>query len=166
MQWNTETLLMIFVAFTGFAVFMQACVLLGILISMRRAAKSALVVTEDLRATVVPLIQSTRELIERATPQFLAATSNLLELTEGIRSETAELRQNLGDILDRVHRQTMRLDGMLASGLDSVQHAAQAVETAVLRPVRIVNRVVRTANAMLDAYRSPRRREDESAARR
>ncbi len=157
MQWNTETLLIVFVAFTGFAVFMQACVLLGILISMRRAAKSALVVTEDFRATVVPLIQSTRELIERSTPQFLTATSNLLELTDGIRSETAELRRNLADILDRVHRQTVRLDGMLASGLDSVQHAAEVVESAVLRPVRIVNRVVRTANAMLDAYRSPRR---------
>jgi hypothetical protein len=151
MQWNNETLLIVFVAFTGFAVFMQACVLLGILISLRRAAKSALVVTEDLRATVVPLIQSTRELIERATPQFLTATSNLLELT---------------DILDRVHRQTVRLDGMLASGLDSVQHAAEVVESAVLRPVRIVNRVVRTANAMLDAYRSPRRRGTEIESRR
>ncbi len=157
MQWNNETLLIAFVAFTGFAVFMQACVLLGILISLKRAAKSAITVTEDFRVTVVPLIQSTRELIERATPQFLTATSNLLELTDGIRNETAELRQNLGDILDRVHRQTVRMDGMLASGLDSVQHAAEAVESAVLRPVRIVNRVVRTASAMLDAYRSPRR---------
>ena len=166
MSWNNETLLIVFVAFTGFAVFMQACVLLGILISMRRAAKSALVVTEDFRATVVPLIQSTRELIERATPQFLTATSNLLELTEGIRSETAELRRNLADILDRVHRQTVRLDGMLASGLDSVQHAAEAVESAVLRPARIVNRVVRTANAMLDAYRSPSRNQTERSSSR
>lgn len=157
MHWNTETLLIVFVAFTGFAVFLQACVLLGILISLTRAAKSALTVTEDFRATVVPLIQSTRELIERATPQFLAATTNLLELTEGIRNETAELRGNLADILDRVHRQTVRLDSMLASGLDSIQHAAQAVETVVLRPTRIVNRVVRVANAMMDAYRYPRR---------
>ena len=158
MHWNTETLLIAFVAFTGFAVFLQACVLLGILISLTRAARSALTVTEDFRATVVPLIQSTRDLIERATPQLLAASSNMLELTEGIRTETAELRSNLADILNRVHRQTVRLDSMLASGLDSVQNTAQAVETAVLRPARIANRVVRTANAMLDAYRAPRRK--------
>ncbi len=157
MHWNTETLLIAFVAFTGFAVFMQACVLLGILLSLTRAARSALEVTEDFRATVVPLIQSTRDLIERATPQLLAASANMLELTEGIRTETAELRSNLADILNRVHRQTVRLDTMLASGLDSVQNAAQAVETAVLRPARIANRIVRTANAMLDAYRTPRR---------
>ncbi len=156
MQWNTETLLIVFVAFTGIAVLLQACVLVGILISITRAARSAVTVTEDFRATVVPLIQSTRDLVERATPQLLTATTNMLELSEGIRTETAELRTNLADILDRVHRQTVRMDGMLAAGLDSVQAAAQAVESAVLRPARIATRVVRTANAMLDAYRTPR----------
>lgn len=164
MQWNSQTLLLAFVAFTGVAVLMQALVLLGIFISLTKAAKSALEVTEDLRSTVVPLVQSTRELIERVTPQFLAASQNMLDLTEGIRAETSAIRENAGDILDRVHRQTVRLDHMLTVGFDSVDRATAAIESAVLRPVRQVNTILNTARAMVSAYRAPHARKGETTS--
>ncbi len=162
MQWNSETLLLAFVAFTGVAVLMQALVLLGIFLSLRRAARSAMEVTSDLRATVVPLVQSTRELIERVTPQILAASQNMLDLTEGIRAETSAISESASVILDRVNRQTVRLDRMLSAGFDSVDRATAAIETAVLRPVRQANTILNAARAMVNAYCAPRGRKQES----
>lgn len=164
MQWNSQTLLLAFVAFTGVAVLMQALVLLGIFISLTKAAKAALEVTEDMRATVVPLVQSTRELIERVTPQLLAASQNMLDLTEGIRAETSAIRENASDILERVHRQTVRLDRILSAGFDSVERASTAIESAVLRPVRQANTILNAARAMVNAYRAPRSRSANSSS--
>jgi hypothetical protein len=69
MAQNTETILIIFVAFTGIAVLLQACVLFAIFISLRKTAKSVLEATEDFKVTVLPMVHSTRDLVERITPQ-------------------------------------------------------------------------------------------------
>ena len=156
---NTETLLIIFVALTGVAVLMQACVLLAIYISLRKTAKSVLEVTEDLKATVVPMVHSTRELVERITPQVITVSAGLAELTETLKRESAGVTFSATDILQRVSKQMQRLDAMLTSALNALERATVVVETAVSAPVRQVNGVLAAIRAVVDTYRSetPRR---------
>jgi hypothetical protein len=154
MESNTQTILIIFVAFTGVAVLLQACVLFAIFISLRKTAKSVLEVTEDLRATVVPMVHSTRELLERLTPQIITVTSGLSELTETLRKETAGVSFSAAEIMGRVSRQTQRLDAMLTAGLNSVERAGQVLESAVAMPVRQVNGIFAALKAVIETYRS------------
>jgi len=112
MAWNTETILIIFVAFTGAAVFLQACVLIAIYISLKKAAKSALEATEDFKSTVLPMI------------------------------------------MQRVDRQTQRLDSLLTSGLNALDRTAVAIESAVAAPVRQVNGIFAAVKAVVETYRA------------
>jgi hypothetical protein len=157
---NTDTILIVFVAIVGALTLLQALVLLGIFISLRKAAKSAMVAADDFKATVMPTIHSTRDLIERISPQIVTISAGLAELTATLSKESKGVSFSASEIMDRVNRQSKRLDGMLTHGLDAVERAGEVVETAVAAPIRQVNGIMAAIKAMIDTYRSepPRRR--------
>ena len=170
---DNQTLLIVFVGLTGVAVLLQACVLLGIFLSLRKAAKSVTDVTDDLKGTVIPLIHTSRNLMERISPQVLTISNGLSELIEVVHKESGgakvsiaeikasvtEMKESVHDIVERVGRQTARLDSMLTVGLDTVERAATTLETNVAAPVRQANGIIAAIKATIDTYRTwPRTR--------
>ncbi len=154
MEWNTQTILIVFVALTGAAVLLQALVLVGILISLRKTAKSLLEATEDLKSTVLPMVVSTRELLERITPQIITVTDGLSEMTKTVRKEAAGVTFSAAEIMQRVSLQTQRLDAMLTNGLNTVERVGAVVESTIAVPVRQVNGILAAVHAVIDTYRS------------
>jgi hypothetical protein len=157
---NTDTILIVFVAIVGALVLLQALVLIGIFIFLQKAAKSAMVASGDFKATVLPTIHATRDLIERISPQVVTISSSLAELTEFLKKESHGVGISASEIMQRVNRQSVRLDGMLTNGLDAVERAGQVVETTVAVPIRQANGIMAAIKAMIATYRSdvPRRR--------
>jgi methyl-accepting chemotaxis protein len=168
MDTHTETLLTIFVGLTGVAVLLQACVLLGIYIALKKAANSIKAVTEvadDLKGTVVPLVHTTRELLERITPQIMTISTGLAELTDLVHRQGKGVSTSAAEIMERVNRQTARLDAMLTNGLDKVEETAAAVETVVAKPVRQVNGIIAGIRAAVERYVSDTRSHPSSRRR-
>jgi hypothetical protein len=160
---NTETILIIFVALTGVAVLLQACVLLAIYVSLRKtakSAKSAIESAEDLKATLLPMVHSTRDLVERISPQVITLSTDLAELTASLKKETRGVSISAAEIMERISHQTERLDAMLTNGLNAVDRAGVVVEAAVTAPVRQVNGILAAIKAVVETYRSevPRRK--------
>jgi len=164
MTWNTETILTVFVAFTGIAILLQACVLIAIYFSLRKTAQSALETSEDFKTTVLPVVHSARELLERISPQIVTISADVAELAGSLKKETQGVSFSAAEIMQRLNKQTARLDTMLTSGLDAVERAGVVVESAVAAPVRQVNGVLAAIKAVIDTYRSetPRRRQANS----
>jgi len=155
MVWNTEiVLLAVFVALTGIAVALQAAVLFAIFFSLKKTAKSALEATEDFKSTVLPMVISTRELVERVTPQIITVSAGLAELTDLLKRESRGVSISASEIMQRVNRQSERLDAMLTTGLDSMERAGALVETAIAAPVRQVNGIVAAIKAIISTYQS------------
>lgn len=154
MATNTETLLTIFVALTGVAVLLQACVLFAIFVSLRKTAQSVKDVTEDFRATVLPAVHSSRDLLDRITPQVVTISAGLAELTETLKKESHGVTFSAAEIMQRVSRQTERLDKMLTSTLDAVDRAGVVVESTVAAPVRQMNGIIAAIKAVIGTYRS------------
>jgi methyl-accepting chemotaxis protein len=159
MEWNSQTILVIFVALTGLAVVMQAFVLVGILAALRKAANQSVAMAEDLRSNVIPTVNSARALMERVgplleqiSPQVLAVSTNLAEISKDLREESAEIRRASADVKERLNRQAVRLDHMLTNSLDKVEEISEMVETAITTPVRQVNGVVQAFRAAVDCY--------------
>src|ERR1700761_6030035 len=89
MPLDHDTLLVIFVGLTGLAVLLQACVLIGIFVAVRKSAKLVTDAVDDIKETVLPMVHTTRELVERITPEVVTVTSGLAALTNTVRKETA-----------------------------------------------------------------------------
>jgi len=154
---DTNTLLTIFVALTFLAILLQAGVLLGMYFTLRKTAKLANETAADLKVTVLPLIHTSRELIERISPQIATVTAGLAELTELVHKQSQGASLSISEVSDRVNAQIKRIDRMLTITLDAVEKTAGAIEHTVAAPVRQVNGVVAALKAIIDTYRhSPR----------
>src|SRR6266702_6318366 len=151
---DTQTLLIIFVGLTGAAVLLQAVVLFAIYISLRKTAQSVQQTTEDLKSTIFPMVHTMRGLMERIRPQVVTISAGLAELTESLQKETKGVRVSVSEIMERISRQTARLDSMLTQSLNTVEKAGAVLETAVALPVRQANGILAAIKAVIETYRS------------
>lgn len=154
MIFQNETLLIIFVGATCAAVLLQALVLFGIYISVRRSARLITDATDELKTTVMPMVHSTRQLVDKIYPEIVTVTSGMAELTTNVRKEAAQINVSPAELINGIKRQVQRIDSMLTVGLDRIEQAGSALETKVAAPVRQVNGVLAAIKATIDAYRS------------
>jgi hypothetical protein len=151
---NTEILVTIFVISTAVSVLIQTCILVAIFISVRKTAKALLDTTTDLKATILPLVHSSRDLVERISPQVITIAAGMADLTEVMKRETAGVKFSATEIMERISIQIKRLDAMLTHGLNTVERASTIMENTVSAPVRQVNGVMAAIKAVVNTYRS------------
>ncbi|MFZ0743981.1 MAG: hypothetical protein WAM85_06225 [Terracidiphilus sp.] len=151
---NNETLLTIFVALTGVAVLFQAVILLAIFLALRKSVKSVHEKVDDLRATVLPVINDTREFMGRVGPKIDSVATDMAELVHGLRAQGAELQSSATEIVERVRRQTSRMDAMLTGVLNAVDRAGGLVTEAVSAPLRQMSALAAAAKAVFGTLRN------------
>jgi signal transduction histidine kinase len=155
---NQETLLLIFVGVTGAAVVLQAVVLLALFLSVRKSAKAMQQQIEELRETVTPVLSRTKEFLDQVGPKLESVATDLAELAHMLRAQSAELQGSATEIMERVRRQTSRLDTMCTGLLDTADRATRVVSEVIQAPLRQISALAASVKAVLGALRVPARR--------
>jgi hypothetical protein len=162
---------------TAGAVLLQALVLVGMLFALKGALGRLNEVSKKAEENVLPLLATSRTLLEEVSPKLRVAAQNALEISQTAKeisvkaremSETAKAESTrivavLDDVLERVAVQTDRVDEIVTGTLDSVVHATSTLQKAVSGPVRQVNAVLNGLKAGFDVLRS-KEREAHAAA--
>ena len=151
---NNETLLMVFVGLTGAAVLLQSVVLFALYLTIRKTTKAVQNEMEDLRAAVVPVIDESRDFLKSVGPKIEAAATDLAEMTRQLHAQSAELERTAAEVMERIRRQTARLDAILGKVLDGVDQAGTIVAQTVTRPVKQLQGIVASAKAVIGVLRS------------
>jgi conjugal transfer/entry exclusion protein len=155
---NDETrLLVIFVGLTAFALLMQAIVMLVAFLVMRKKVKSLQEDVQELRTTAMPILNKSRETLEKVAPKLESVAADVADITSMLKRQTGEFQLVAGDILDRVHRQTSRVDNMFTNMADGVEHASNVVVHSVGKPVRQLTAILAGAKAFLSVLTTGRR---------
>jgi hypothetical protein len=173
---DNETILLAFAVVTGLAMLLQTIFLLAIVVAARKAAKTLQIEAENLRSAVTPVLFETRELIastqgvlagaqelianaqvfvRRVTPKIEDAAGDLAEITKGLRVQSIEVQSSVLEVLDRVRRQSGRLDDMFTSLLNTVDRAGNFVTDVVSKPVRQLSSILAMVKAVVDSLRGP-----------
>ena len=183
---DNETILLAFAVVTGLAVLLQAIFLWAISIAVRKAANSIREEAENLRTAVMPVIYDTRDLLAntqtslasaqtslasaqeflanmqgfytRVAPKVETAAADLVQITQGLRQQTAEMQASATEILDKVRRQSNRLDEMFTSLLDTADRAGGYVVESISKPVQQISAMLRSFKAIVEALRKPLQR--------
>ena len=155
---------------------LQTILLLAIAVAVRKTANSIREETENLRTSIMPVIYDTRDLLAstqaslanaqefltiaqgfyaRVAPKIEAATTDLVQITQGLRQQTAEMQTSATEILERVRRQSNRLDEMFTNLLNTVDRAGGFVVQSVSKPVQQVSSVLRSVKAIIESLRKP-----------
>ena len=151
---DNNTLLLAFVGVTAVAIVMQTIILLAVFVAVRKAAKGVREDIEDLRSSLMPIIYNTRDLASRVGPRIESAIEDLAAIASGLRVQTAEVQSSAIEIMERLRRQTSRLDQMFTVVLDAVDRAGGFVAVVVSRPVRQVSGLLSSIKAIFESLRT------------
>lgn len=171
-----QTLMLACIAAIGLAMLLQTLILLLIFVAMRKAAASLREEAEKLRTSITPVIFDTRDmlantqgilanaqdflsstqaLVVRVAPRIEAVTADVMEISHRLREQTAEIQFSTQEMLEKVRRQSDRVDLMVSRLLDTLDHAGGFVANAVSGPVRQVSGILRSAKAIIESLRAP-----------
>jgi methyl-accepting chemotaxis protein len=154
---NNDTLLVIFVALTGFALFVQAIVMLVAFLAIRKTVFSLQADVHELRASAMPIIDKSRDALEKLAPKIESVSTDISEVVRTLREQTYQFQEVSSDVLARVHRQTSRVDNMFTGVVDNVEHVSNVVVDSVGKPVRQITAILAGAKAFLGVLATGRR---------
>jgi len=166
---DNEAIELVCIAVTALAVLLQAIVLSAIYVALRKAIGSLRGEVEDLRSSLMPVANNTREVIvearalidnmrrlfARIAPKAETTVGDVARVARGLREQTEELEEAAQEVLARVRFQTGRVDAMTTSGLDAVDRAGSYVAVTVGKPVRQLAGLVAAARAIVGSLRGP-----------
>lgn len=147
---NQESLLTIFVALTGAAVLLQSIVLFALFLTVRKSTKVMQSKVEELQTAVVPVLNESRAFLARVGPKIDAAASDIAEMTNSLRAQSEDLQTTATEVLERMRKQSVRIDAIFTRMLDGVDYAGSAVANAVAKPVKQLQAVMASAKAVID----------------
>jgi hypothetical protein len=153
MDKSTQTLLVIFIAVAAVSILMQAGFTVAIFVGARKTQKKITALADDVRLHALPVIMSSRELLQDVTPKLKTITENLTATTATLRSKADQVGGFVGDVTGRAQAQASRVDGMVKGTLDQLTYAVQAIEHGIAVPVRQVSGILNGLRAGVDVMR-------------
>jgi archaellum component FlaC len=170
-----ENLVPIFIAVTAAAVVLQAGILVGLYVAMRKTTSKLEAEVAQLKEKAIPVIDNANLMLVdlrpkvaqiadnliKLHPQVLSIIENIVELkpkvqtvvdnlvdaTSTVKSEVKRVDATVNDAMDRARLQVIRADEMLTRTFDRVEHTSELVTKTVVSPVRQVSGIVRGVTA-------------------
>jgi hypothetical protein len=152
-------LLVVIVALIAISLLLQTIVMVVAFFTVRKTITNVQGDIQELRSTVIPLFVRSKDTLENVAPKIESIAADVADLTRRFREQGAEAQLAAADILDRIHRQTSRVDNMFTTVIDSVEHASIVVSDSVARPVRQVSAMLASVKAFLTVLARGRRSE-------
>ena len=159
---NETTLLVIFVGLTAAALVTQAIVTLVAFLAMRKTIMSLHEDVQELRTTAMPVLVKSRETLDRVAPKIESVATDVADVARILRQQTIEFQSVAGEILERVHRQTSRVDNMFTEVVDGVERASNVVVDSVTKPVRQLTAMLAGVKAFLTVIATGRRPDQQA----
>lgn len=153
MDKSTQTLLVVFIAVAAVSILMQAGFTVAIFVGSRKAQKKITALADDVRLHALPVIMSSRELLQDVSPKLKTIAENLTATSATLRTKADQVGGFVGDVTGRAQAQASRVDGMVKGTLDQLTYAVHALEQGIAAPVRQVNGILNGLRAGVDVMR-------------
>jgi len=157
---NNETLLVLFVGLTSCALLVQAIVMLVGFLAIRKTVNTMHSEFQELKTTILPILTTSKETLDRVAPKIESVAADTADVARIAKQQAQDFQVVAAEILDRVHRQTIRVDDMFTSVIDGVEHTTNVVAQTVSRPVRQATAMLAGAKAFLATLATGQRRHE------
>lgn len=150
MDKQSQTLIVVFIAVAALSLLVHAGSMVAVALGARKAQKKVMALADDVRLHALPVIMSSREVIQDIGPRLKTITANLEATSTVLRSKSDQVSGLVGDVTTRAQAQAARVDGMVKGTLDQVTYAAHAVEAGIAAPVRQLSGILNGIRAGVD----------------
>jgi len=153
-----DNLLRYFIFVTGFAVILQALIMVALYLAVRKSTAKMEALATEVHAKAVPTIDSVQSLIVDLRPNIETISVNVAESTNLVRNQLARIDATLTDALDRTRLQVIRADELLNRTMDKVEDTTEIVHKTVVSPLRQVNGLMTALSTGLEVFLGQKRR--------
>src|SRR5581483_7449347 len=150
-------LLIAFIAVTAFAVLLQAGILAGMYVAMRKTSAKVESLAEEVKTKVLPTAELAHSMMAELRPKIETLVDNVSVSTTVLRTQLERLDATLTDIVDRTRLQVIRADEFVTSTMDKLEETREAVQRTVVSPVRHLPGLMHGVTVGLEALFSRRR---------
>jgi len=147
-----ETRFTILLIEIGIAVTVQAFVLIGILIAVRKSTTRMTNIAEEMQKRAIPTLENVQKLVEFARPRVETAVENLTQASDTVRAQVHKLDMTVNDFVDRAKIQVVRADDLVTRTLDRVETTTEVVNHTVITPVRSIAGIVSAVGTGLGVF--------------
>ena len=154
--------LIIFVGLVALSMVIQAITVVGMAVGAAKTRKRVMEMAEELRGKLLPLVEKSHDLVQDVSPKVKTITDNLAHTSHLVRTKATEWDQTMSDANQKTRAQVARVDGMVASVLDTASDAGRMLQNAVKIPAREFSGMMSGLKAGLDVLLG--RKKDGAAA--
>ncbi|MGA2966258.1 MAG: hypothetical protein ABSD64_08600 [Terriglobales bacterium] len=166
-----NTLLMIFIAATTFAVVIQAGILIILYLTIRKSTAKMEALAAEVKSKALPTMDTVRSTMETVQsilielrPKIDVISVNLSESSALVRTQLGRIDATLTDALDRTRLQVIRADELLNRTMDRVEETSEVVHRTVISPLRQVNGLMNAIATGFEVFLGQKRRNPRNGA--
>jgi methyl-accepting chemotaxis protein len=153
-----ETLLTVFIIATCVAVIIQAGILLALFFSVKKTSERMEAIGNRIEVNVLPVLESTKVILEDATPKLREITSNLAETTGLLKTQVTRMDATINDVVDRARLQVIRVDELVTRTVDKVEETTEMMQHTVLTPMKQLSGVMQGLTVGIGSFLNRRRK--------
>jgi hypothetical protein len=159
-----DTLLKFFIAVTTIAVLLQAGILVGLFLTVRRSAARMEALAADVSSKTLPKVESVLAMMVELRPKVEVLTENVSESSTLVRNQLERIDATLTDAVDRARLQVIRADELLNRTMDKVEETSEVVHKTVISPLRQVNGLMAAISTGVDVFFGQKKRHPKNGA--
>ena len=159
-----DNLLRIFIAVTTFAVVVQAGILVGLYLAVRKSTAKMEALATEVKSKALPTMETVQNMLVEIRPKLDVMTVNLSESSTLVRNQLARIDATLTDALDRARLQVIRADELLNRTMDKVEETSDVVHKTVISPLRQVNGLMSAISTGVEVFLGQKRRHPKNGA--
>jgi len=159
-----DNLLRIFIAVTTFAVVVQAGILVGLYLAVRKSTAKMEALATQVASKTLPMIETVQNMLVELRPKIDVMTVNLSESSTLVRNQLGRIDATLTDALDRTRLQVIRADELLNRTMDKVEETSEVVHKTVISPLRQVNGLMTAISTGVEVFLGQKKRNRKNGA--
>jgi hypothetical protein len=157
-----DNLLRIFIAATTFAVVLQAMIMVGLYLAVRKSTAKMEALATEFKTKALPTMETAQNMLVELRPKIEAITTNVSETSTVVRNQINRLDATMTDVLDRTRLQVIRADELLNRTMDRVEETSEVVHKTVVSPLRQVNGFMTAITTGVEVFFGPKRRQPKN----
>ena len=159
-----DTLLRIFIAVTTFAIVVQAGIMVGLYLAVRKSTAKMEALATEVKSKALPTIETVQSMLVEMRPKIDVMTTNFSESSTLVRNQLGRIDATLTDALDRTRLQVIRADELLNRTMDKVEETSEIVHKTVISPLRQVNGLMAAISTGVEVFLGQKRRHPKNGA--
>ncbi|HKN72358.1 MAG TPA: hypothetical protein VJX30_15090 [Terriglobales bacterium] len=159
-----DNLLRIFIAVTTFAIVVQAGIMVGLYLAVRKSTAKMEALATEVKSKALPTIETVQSMLVEMRPKIDVMTTNFSESSTLVRNQLGRIDATLTDALDRTRLQVIRADELLNRTMDKVEETSEIVHKTVISPLRQVNGLMAAISTGVEVFLGQKRRHPKNGA--